>query len=290
MAGYDSAIQLGLRSLVADAPVKGEISIATTGAGDPASFARVQAGTLDPAQALAEAYRRNNSGSYAEAAEFFAAVSKSDDAPLGRAEALANEALQKSNLGRYAEADSLFAKASEQVGTDAIVARRLRNYRAIHDLNQGNAKDALEELDKPLPTAVQEKADDGKGLAQHRSPSSPSASIRNPKIGKQLGAQSDELLPAEKAEILDGQALQLRGTSLRLTGDMAGASKALREADAMLQSVRAGRVASIVWMRAQILGDLAAIAEDTHMTAKPTAVPPWRCVARSQLSGLGGIA
>ena len=105
LSGYDSAIQLGLRSLVADAPVKGEVSIATTGAGDPASFARVQAGTLDPAKALAEAYRRNNSGSYAEAAEFFAAVSKSDDAPLGRAEALANEALQKSNLGRYAEAD-----------------------------------------------------------------------------------------------------------------------------------------------------------------------------------------
>ena len=37
LAGYDSAIQLGLRSLVADQPVKGEISIATTGAGDPAA-------------------------------------------------------------------------------------------------------------------------------------------------------------------------------------------------------------------------------------------------------------
>jgi hypothetical protein len=75
LAGYDSALQLGLRSLVADQPVKGEISIATTGVGDPASFARIQAGTLDPAKALSEAYRRNNSGSYAEAAEFFAAVS-----------------------------------------------------------------------------------------------------------------------------------------------------------------------------------------------------------------------
>ena len=68
LAGYDSALQLGLRSIVADQPVKGEISIATTGVGDPAAFARVQAGTLDPAKALAEAYRRNNAGSYAEAA------------------------------------------------------------------------------------------------------------------------------------------------------------------------------------------------------------------------------
>ena len=73
--GYDSALQLGLRSLVADEAVKGEISIATTGVGDPAAFARVQAGTLAPDKALEEAYRRNNSGSYAEAAEFFAAAS-----------------------------------------------------------------------------------------------------------------------------------------------------------------------------------------------------------------------
>jgi hypothetical protein len=63
LTGYDSALQLGLRSIVADEPVKGEISIATTGAGDPAAFARVQAGTLDPSKALAEAYRRNNAGS-----------------------------------------------------------------------------------------------------------------------------------------------------------------------------------------------------------------------------------
>src|SRR5690348_8963826 len=146
LSGYDSALQLGLRSLVANQAVKGEVSIATTGAGDPAAFARVQAGTLDPATALAEAYRRNNSGSYAEAAEFFAAVSGAGDAPLNRAEALANEALQKSNLGRYAEADALFARAAEQVGSDPLVGRRLRNYRAMHLLNEGDAKGALAEL------------------------------------------------------------------------------------------------------------------------------------------------
>ena len=46
------------------APFDGEMSIAITGAGDPAAFARAQAGALDPARALAEAYRRNNAGSY----------------------------------------------------------------------------------------------------------------------------------------------------------------------------------------------------------------------------------
>jgi CHAT domain-containing protein len=262
LAGYDSALQLGLRSLVADQPVKGEISIATTGVGDPAAFARVQAGTLDPAKALSEAYRRNNAGSYAEAAEFFAAVGNDRNSPLSRAEALANEALQKSNLGRYAEADSLFARAAAQVGTDPIVARRLRNYRAMHLLNQGKPKDALAELDKPLPKATQEDAGTG-GTASLAIDAVTAQSLNaDSKLGQQLGEQAEQLLPSEKAAILDGQALQLRGTSLRLTGDAAGASAALRRADAALSAVRDGKVASILWLRAQILGDLAAIAEE----------------------------
>ena len=263
LGGYDSAIQLGLRSLIADQPVKGEISIATTGLGDPAAFARVQAGTLAPDKALEEAYRRNNAGSYAEAAEFFAAAgSGSNDAPQSRAEALVNEALQKSNLGRFAEADSLFSRAAESVGKDPVVARRLRNYRAIHDLNQRDPKAALAELDKPLPKGI---AGDENAAAARLEIDTVMAKRLNAdsKLGQQLGVQSDELLPAEKIEILEGQALQLRGTSLRLTGDRAGAREALRKADAELQAVRGGKVASILWMRAQIFGDLGAIAEES---------------------------
>jgi CHAT domain-containing protein len=262
LAGYDSALQLGLRSLVADQPVKGEISIATTGIGDPAAFARVQAGTLDPAKALSEAYRRNNAGSYAEAAEFFAAVGNDRNSPLSRAEALANEALQKSNLGRFAEADALFARAAGQVGSNPIVARRLRNYRAMHMLNQGKPKDALAELDKPLPKASPD--DEGTGGTGSLAIDAVTAQSLNAdsKFGQELGEQAEQLLPTEKAAILDGQALQLRGTSLRLTGDLAGASTALRSADSALSAVRDGKVASIMWLRAQILGDLAAIAEE----------------------------
>lgn len=263
LGGYDSALQLSLRSLVADMPVKGDVTIATTGLGDPAAFARVQAGTLEPDQALQEAYRRNNAGSYAEAAEFFAAANTgSSDAPLSRAEALVNEALQKSNLGRFAEADSLFMRAAELVGTDPIVARRLRNYRTIHDLNQGDPKAALDELGKPMPKTVMANADDGAGTLVIDAAMSKRLNAEA-HFGQQLGIQGEELLPAEKAEILDGQALQLRGTSLRLTGNKAGAREALQRADARLQAVRGGKVASILWMRAQIFGDLAAIAEES---------------------------
>ena len=268
LGGYDSALQLGLRSLVADEPVKGEISIATTGIGDPAAFARVQAGTMAPSKALEEAYRRNNAGSYAEAAEFFAAASSgSSQAPLSRAEALVNEALQKSNLGRYAEADSLFAKAAELVGSDQIVARRLRNYRAIHQLNQGDAKAALAELDKPLPKAAN-AAGDGPKASLVIDDMTARRLNADSKLGQQLSAQSDELLPDEKAEILDGQAQQLRGTALRLTGDRTGAREALQQADGVLLAVRGGKVASILWMRAQIFGDLGALAEENGQQAE----------------------
>lgn len=268
LAGYDSALQLGLRSLIADQAVKGEISIATTGVGDPAAFARVQAGTLAPDKALEEAYRRNNAGSYAEAAEFFAAASGgASDAPMSRGEALVNEALQKSNLGRFAEADALFARAAEYVGADPIVARRLRNYRAIHDLNQGEPKDALAELAKELPKPALASAMGASGKLEIDNVMSKRLNADS-KFGQQLGVQSDELLPAEKVEILDGQAAQLRGTSLRLTGDRAGARAALLRADASLQAVRGGKVASILWMRAQIFADLGAIAEEANDNAE----------------------
>ncbi len=261
LGGYDSALRLGLRSVVADRPVEGEVSIATTGAGDPASFARVQAGTLDPTRALAEAYRRNNVGNYADAAEFFAAVGNAGDGPIGRAEALINEALQKSNLGRYAEADALFSRAEEQARGDAIDGRRLRNYRAMHLLNQGQPDEALKELAKPVPKFGAAAAA-GSGAKLEIDALTAQRLNAEAAAGRKLGQSSDDLLPEEKAEILDGQALQLRGTSLRLKGDYAAAREALESAETKLQAVRDGRVASIAWMRAQIIGDLAAISEE----------------------------
>ena len=267
LGGYDSVVRLGLRSLVADEPAKGEISIATTGLGDPSAFARVQAGTMAPSKALAEAYRRNNAGSYAEAAEFFAAVSNAPDAQLSRSESLSNEALQKSNLGRYAEADSLFSRAAQFVGSDELIARQLRNYRAMHELNQGDFKNALVELDK-LPPRIVAVAVGGSAGGLNIDASTANRLNADSKLGHQLGTESAELLPAEKLEILDAQALQLRGTALRLGRDMAAAVKALDTAAAKLQAVRNGTVTSVIWMRAQILGDLAAIAEESGNAAE----------------------
>lgn len=256
LAGYDSVLRLGLRSVVANRPVAGEIEVATTGAGDPVAFARVQASSLDPQRALDEAYRRNNAGNYAESAEFFSALTESRTDAADRAEALANEALQKSNLGRYPEADGLFARAAVLAGGDPVNERRLRNYRAMHLLNQGRPADALVELDRvlagPPPSDAVRTLELDRATAARLTAESPGA--------RRLGGL-EGLTPEDKAQILDGQALQLRGTVLRLQGRNDEAAAMFGRALDSLVAIRGGRIAATVWMRAQILGDLARIAE-----------------------------
>ncbi|MEA3062753.1 MAG: hypothetical protein QOJ94_2534 [Sphingomonadales bacterium] len=257
LAGYDSALRLALRSLVAGRALPGEVEVAITGAGDPAAFARLQAGTLDPGRARAEAYRRNNAGRFAESAEFFATVAEADTAG-GRAELIANAALQQSNLGAFERADKGFAEAAALQGNDPVVARLLRNYRTIHFMNQGDSAAAMAELDKVMPPAVPEsKGDAGAGIdsatARRLNAESP--------LARQLGAAGGGLTPEERARLLDAQALHLRGTILRILGRSGEAAASLREALAALDSVRRGRVASVEWMRAQIWGEQAALSE-----------------------------
>ncbi len=256
LAGYDSVLRLGLRSVIANRVVDGEVEVATTGAGDPIAFARVQASSLDPQRALDEAYRRNNAGNYAESAEFFSALTERQEDPADRAEALVNEALQKSNLGRYPEADALFARAAVLSGGDPVNERRLRNYRAMHLLNQGRSADALVELDRALVGPPPSEAVSGLQLdrvtAARLTAESPGA--------RRLGGL-EGLTPEDKVQILDGQALQLRGTVLRLQGRAPEAVAAYQRALDNLVAIRGGRIAATVWMRAQILGDLARIAE-----------------------------
>ncbi|MGZ8349529.1 MAG: CHAT domain-containing protein [Allosphingosinicella sp.] len=258
LAGYDSALQLGLRTLVADRPVPGEVSVAITEAGDAAAFARVQAGTLDPRQALSEAYRRNNAGRFAESAEFFADILRRGSAET-QAEALVNRALQQSNLGQYAEAESLFERAERTAADDPVMARMLRNYRAIHYLNRRHPGQALAELDRlppaPMRTPVQAETlvIDAETAARLNSETG---------VARQLDAASNALLPEERIQILDGQAEQLRGTAHRLQGRTDAAVTAINGSIARLAAIRGGRVRSTMWMRAQLLSELASIAEE----------------------------
>jgi len=266
LGGYDSALQLGLRTIVADAIVKGEVQVATTSAGDPAAFARVQAGALDSDSALAEAYSRNNDGSYAEAAEFFEALVERDassaKADSRLSEYLANQALQESNQRNFTTADSLFARAATPAAlADPVTGRMLRNFYAIHFLNQNKLRQALAELNKPVAEIETRTAADAK-LSQGVISSELADDLnRENSSMSQLGSLDTQLQPFERAQILDAQALQLRGTVYRIAKDYDKAQASFSEAIDAMQAVREGRLNSTGWLRSSIQSEQGLIAE-----------------------------
>lgn len=267
-ASYASALDLALRTVVADRIVDGKVDIATLGNEDVAAFARLQAASLDPQTVLAEGYRRNNSGNYAEAAEFFDSLedrlaSAPDAAKLGAPERAAraheymiNRALQLSNMGEFAQADALFAQAHGIPTGDRLQLSLRRNFEAMHRLNQRNYAGALVLLDQSLPRLAGQVVDDTNGVSL--SPEVSAEINSGIPTSQALGtAQSAKLTPQERGAIIDAQTQQLRGTLQRLTGkpDLARATLNKALSDAM--AIRDGRVTSITRLRAQLLAEVA---------------------------------
>jgi tetratricopeptide (TPR) repeat protein len=264
LGGYDSALRLALRTLVTNKPVEGSVEVATTESGNPAAFARVQAGTLDPELALNQAYLRNNAGSFAEAAEFFETLVERDgggDDAARKAEYLANQGLQQSNLGNFAAADALFAQAAATgAAPDPVASRLLRNYRAMHALNQRESDEAITALDVPVPPI------DGAGGDQAMS-----GGVISPTLAEQINRQNaaldrlagldGKLRPFERATILDGQAQQLRGVAYRTLARYPEAIQSIEQGNRTFLSVREGRVASTAFLRSEGLSELALISE-----------------------------
>ncbi len=256
LSAYRSALQLGLASLAADRLVEGTVDIPLTQTTDAAAFARQQARAIAADQALNEAYRRSNSGNFAEAAEFFA-QSATVLSGNSATEARLNGALLQSNLGNYAEAARIFAQTRADSASDGVLARLQRNYEAIDALNRGAATSALDLISAPLPASAASEGE-VKGLAIGSALAQRLAAEAGGVAGRGMAAS---LTPLERAQLLDGQADYLRATALRLSGRGGEAAGFLRRATDTLAGVREGRVASIVWLRAQALGELAELAE-----------------------------
>jgi CHAT domain-containing protein len=255
LSAYAKALELGIASLASDEVVPGTVEIPLTSTTDAIAFARQQAGAIAADQALVEAYRRSNAGNFAEAAEFFAVSASALTGP-GAAEARLNEALQQSNLGNYNEARRLFAESRTQSASSPVLARLQRNYEAINALNQRKSQSALTILDTPLAL---EQAD-ATALRDLRI----DASLANQlAIGADRGSggYSTALTPLERAELLDGQHAYLKATALRQLGRINDAAPLLRGAEGSFAAVRDGRVVSVAWLRAQVLGELAELAE-----------------------------
>ncbi|MEP2103544.1 MAG: CHAT domain-containing tetratricopeptide repeat protein [Parasphingorhabdus sp.] len=261
---YDSATTLALKSIISDKIVKGKIDVASTSIEDPFAFARVQALTLKPDQALAEGYRRNLSGDYAEAAAFFETLQQRtaglEDVDINPQEYFINRALQKSNLGEFAEADELFREATSVDSGSVVNQKLLRNFEAMHLLNQGRYEEAVARVNLPIAADALQKDSLTKGLTITQ----PIAMRLNgdDKTANLLGLNDElKLTAAERGQIIDAQALQLIGTAQRIRGDAAEAQKSLTTSYNQAVAVRDGRVTSITRLRTQILSELALIAE-----------------------------
>lgn len=260
-AAYSDALNLALDSIRQRRVVPGVIKVATTSVGGNDGFARTIAGAIDVDKALAEGYRRNHSGAYAEAAEFFEALSRRTldeqaSTDIDPTEFTLNRALQRSNLGEFAEAERLFAEAEAIPTSDPVQLRLRRNFRAIHALNQRDYDGAAALLQRPIPPLTSAVTVDGAGVTL-----TPAivAGVNSGNSARAVRQSSDRerLTPTERAQIIDAQAVHLRGTVERLrgNGDAAKAAQIKGLTDAV--AVREGRVTSIVRLRSQMLGELA---------------------------------
>ena len=262
LAGYDPALRLALASVVTNKLQTGSVQVATTEVSDAAAFARTQAGAYDPAAARTEAYARNNGGRFAESAEFFEnlAEREGNDA-ASRAEALANQGLQQSNMSNFAAADRLLTAADRASPKgNGVIQRLLRNYRAINELNQHDAAAALDALKVAVADVIdeQDQASLRSGLI-----TLPLADEINKdaSTAAQVTGLGNELRPAERAAVLDAQALQLAGIGARMQNRLRDASDLLGQARRKLMEVRDGKLASAAWLSAEIDVERAMVAE-----------------------------
>ena len=264
LAAYDAALRLALASVVLNRPVAGEIRVATTEVTDAAAFARLQAGLLDPLGVRGEGYLRNNGSSFAESAAFFEVLAEKARGQAGdradMAEALANQALQQSNLGNFDTAARLFGESERaQLTGDGLGQRLLRNYRALDALNQRRTDQALAELARPVDPV--NAVFDSVRLADGEINLPLSEAInRENAATRRMGAPEPSLTRAEKAQILDGQALAIGATAARMAGRTADAVSGFAKAREQLALVRGGQVGSIIWLSAEIDIELARIA------------------------------
>ena len=260
-AAYSDALGLALDSVREHKVMPGVIRVATTSVGGNDGFARTIAGTIDVDKALAEGYRRNHSGDYAEAAEFFEALSRraaeeQSAADIDPTEVTLNRALQRSNLGEFAEAERLFTEVEAIPTGDPVQLRLRRNFRAINALNQRDYDRAATLLQAPIAPLTTGVTVAGDAVTLTPEIVAGVNSGDNARVIRQANDR-ERLTPIERAQIIDAQAVHLLGTVERLRGNAAAAKTAQLKGLGDALAVRQGRVTSIIRLRSQMLGELA---------------------------------
>ena len=201
-------------------------------------------------------------GRFAESAEFFESlVDRSSSEPASLGEALANQGLQQSNLGNFAASDRLLARAeAASPKSDGVLQRLIRNYRALNQLNQGRAAEAITALSIAVPPVAEVEDADRirEGLI---TPPLSLAINRESATGQQVAEVGAGLTAAERSAILDGQAIELAGMALRQQKRLGEAEAKLAEARGAILAVREGKVQSARWLLSEIEIERALVAE-----------------------------
>ena len=275
VAAFDGALRLALANLVEDRIVPGTLDVVTTGGSGSLAQARAAVGGE---QLIGQGYRRNNAGEYTEAEEFFRPDLLDDDEAANAAtlaerrhEATVNRALQLSNLGRHDEADRVFAEAHAMGLRDAIQARLLRNFEAIHALNRGELALVAPILARPVPELSEPTAADAGTVEIDR----PLAASLNSGLSSGLADsvnQETRLTRFERATIIDAQARQIGASTLRLQGQNDAAIAELAAARAAIVQVKEGRVLSAARLEAQVLSEMALAHEAQGRTGEAEAL------------------
>jgi len=269
-AGYEDVLRLALATLVQDRVQAVEVKVATLGTDESGMMIHAMAKSSDIDTIIGEGYRGNNAGAYGEAAKLFAAAPALIDTNDGKDssenesrlhDVMVNQALQLSNLGSFEQAAQLFAKARKIATRDPVQTRLGRNFEAIDAINRGDLAAVGPILDRPMPPMAAPSDASGRSVTIDR----PTAAGLNASNGQVLAGvlgQETRLSPKERAMIIDAQALELRGTVLRLEGKGDAARTQLKEAYDNALKVRDGRVVSIARLRSQVLSEIAASYED----------------------------
>ena len=163
-----------------------------------------------------QAYSSGQDWKFGDAEAVFAALAGqsngSSASSSGRAEALYNFALNVSNKGRFSEADVYFEQAkalAQEAGPDAALQGLGLNYLAAHARNQTHYEDAIKLADAAI-------------AARHAAVTlapvvrAPNGSIEITEVG---GVDATDLISsAQREQLRDAQALEIKATSLESLG------------------------------------------------------------------------
>lgn len=178
-----------------------------------------------------EAFRRNQDWRFGDAEDIFAelAGSTSSSEPAAvRIEAAYNFALNVSNEGRFSEADIYFRQADDmarEAGLEPSMRGLALNYKAAHARNEGHYDDAAKLAEEAIAARRETVASTGvsenAGLIKISDPPT-------------RGFSTFQLTAAQRAALLDVQAMQIEATSDEVLGREDLARQVLQRAVAIL--------------------------------------------------------